>query len=145
MRSVEFLCNPRELRTIPAEVLMERDVITIQPDNSCRKAASLLTEGGFGSLPVVDDESQILGIVSEYDLLNLLKEEKNLEDVPVSEAMTHKLEIVCFDTPANKIWELLQKWHLIRVPVVQNGYLIGIVARRDILMGYLKVTANYWP
>ena len=135
MRRVEFLSTQREFKTIPAEVIMEWSVVTIQPTDSCREASSQLTKGGFGSLPVVNDENRIIGIISEYDLLDLLREDKNLAEIPVSEAMTKDVQVVEYDTPAKEICEILQDKHLVRVPVVHNGYLIGIVARQDLLFG----------
>lgn len=145
MRRIEFFSTTREFKTIPAEVIMERDVVTIYPWDSCRHASSQLTKGGFGSLPVVNSENRIIGIISEYDLLDLLREDKNLAEIPVSEAMTKEVQDVEHDTHAEEICKILQDKHLIRVPVVRNGYLIGIVARRDLLLGYIKSTAKYWP
>ncbi len=128
-----------------AEVLMERDVVTIHPGDSCRHAASQMAKGGFGSLPVVDHENKLLGIVSEFVLLELFKKDENLAEVPVLKAMTRKVQVVQADTSAREICERLQDKHLIRMPVMQDGKLVGIVARRDILLGYIKATAEYWP
>ena len=145
MREVEYLTAKREFRTMPAEIFMERDVVMLRPEDTCRHAASQMTKGGFGSLPVVDGEDRLEGIISEYDLLNLLKEDRSLREIPVSEAMTRDVQTVQTETPASKICELLQARHLIRAPVVKEGRLVGIVARRDLLLGYIKATAEYWP
>lgn len=145
MRRSEYLCKPQEFRTMPADVLMEWNLVTVRPEDSCRYAASQMTKGGFGSIPVVDEESHLVGIISEYDLLELLKKDKNLAEIPVSEAMTSDVQVIQADTPAHEICELLQDKHLIRMPVVHDGKLIGIVARRDLLLGYIKATAKYWP
>ena len=49
------------------------------------------------------------------------------------------------DTPSTEIIHLLQSKHLIRVAVVDaKGKLVGIVARRDILLGYLRATKPIW-
>jgi CBS domain-containing protein len=48
-------------------------------------------------------------------------------------------------TPVPDVVKLLQKHHLIRVPVVENKKLVGVVARRDVVFGYVKATASYWP
>jgi CBS domain-containing protein len=58
--------------------------------------------------------------------------------------MTPEVKFVRPDTPVDEIIRLMEHEHLIRVPVVEDGKLIGIVARRDILYGYLKTTASYW-
>ena len=46
---------------------------------------------------------------------------------------------------AKDVVHLLQERHLIRVPVVKGNALIGVVARRDIVFGYVRATAIYWP
>ena len=49
------------------------------------------------------------------------------------------------DTSAMEIIRLLQSQHLIRVAVVDaQGKLLGVVARRDILLGYLRATKPIW-
>jgi CBS domain-containing protein len=145
MRRVEYLCTPQEFKKMPAEIIMEWNVIAIRPEDSCRHAASQMTKGGFGSIPVVDDGNRIVGIISEYDLLDLLRANKTLADIRVSEVMTKEVVTVDIDAPASEISEILQNRHLIRVPVVYEGRLVGIVARRDVLLGYIKCTAKYWP
>ena len=50
---------------------MHRDVVTVSPDLPVSKAARILLENKYGCLPVVDDEQQLLGIVTEADFLRL--------------------------------------------------------------------------
>ncbi len=144
MKRIQYLNARQEFKSMPAELFMEQDIVKIRPEDTCRHAACQLTKGGFGSLPVVDDKNRFLGIVSEFDLLKLLSEEKILGEVPVSEVMTRKVVVVQADTPADDVCDILQARHLIRVPVLKDGRLVGIVARRDILLGYINATAEYW-
>jgi CBS domain-containing protein len=57
--------------TFVAEVMVT-DVVTVSPKATAVEAARLLLKGGFGSLPVVDDDDNLLGIVTETDLLRHL-------------------------------------------------------------------------
>jgi len=98
-----------------------------------------------GSLPVVEDGGMLVGLVSEFDLLNILTKGRNPKEVRAEEIMTRDVKFVREDTPVDEIIRLLETDHLIRVPVVKDGKLVGIVARRDILFGYIKSTAEYWP
>jgi CBS domain-containing protein len=59
--------------------------------------------------------------------------------------MSRDVKFVREDSSVDEIIRLLENDHLIRVPVVKDGKLTGIVARRDILFGYIKSTAEYWP
>jgi CBS domain-containing protein len=125
---------------------MEQEVVTCRPDDSARYIASQLTKFNFGSLPVVDNGGILVGTVSEFDLLKFLMNGSKLEEIKAKEIMSKEVKVVHEDTPVEEIIRLLEKEHLLRVPVVKKGgELVGIVARRDILFGYIKATATYWP
>jgi CBS domain-containing protein len=86
-----------------------------------------------------------VGIVSEFDLLKAITEGKELSKVTAGEMMTKGTISVTKDTSATEIIRLLQSQHLIRVAVVDaQGKLLGVVARRDILLGYLRATKPIW-
>jgi CBS domain-containing protein len=135
-------CDPK---TLTVHSLMQDAVYTVGPQTTGVRIADILSEHGFGSVPVVDDEWTLLGLVTEFDLLRALQEGKNLRDVTAREVMTPHVITVHEEMPVTDLIALLQERHLIRVPVVQGKKLIGIVARRDVLFGYVKATATYWP
>ena len=109
------------------------------------KLAGAITEGGFGSVPILASDRKVMGIVSEFDLLEAIANGKELSRVTAGEIMTREINSVTPDTPVLEIIQLLQSKHLIRIPVVDvNGVLAGIVARRDILLGYLRATKPIW-
>lgn len=145
MKRSEFFTEKRDFHKLTASVLMEQEVKSCLPSDSGRHIASQITKLGIGSLPVVDDQGKLVGLVSEFDLLDILLKEQDLKDVPVERIMSRNLKTVQEDTPVNEIIRLLETHHLIRVPVVKDGKLVGVVARRDILFGYIKSTAEYWP
>jgi CBS domain-containing protein len=64
-----------------AEVMI-RDVVTATPDTPVSEAARLLLQGGFGCLPVVDDDNKLLGIVTETDLLRQLIGDELVQEQP---------------------------------------------------------------
>ena len=98
---------------------------------------------GFGSVPIVDDNNKLLGIVSEFDLLASLRRGKVLEDVTAGDILTANPISVTKDTDVMTLVDVLQNNHLIRVPVLDNvGKLIGIVSRRDLLRGYLQSSGS---
>lgn len=55
--------------------IMSRDLTTLQGHQSVRDAVHLLADGGFHSLPVVDDQQQLIGMVTSTDLIRYLKEQ----------------------------------------------------------------------
>ncbi len=82
-------------------------------------------------------------------MLKAIREGKKLSDITAVEIMTSDPVTVGLKTPAPELIQLLQDHHLIRMPVVdEEGKLAGIVARRDILVGYVKATIQrhgFWP
>lgn len=145
MRRTEFFTEKRPFHELTAQVLMEEKVVSCLPGDSGRYIASQMTKFNVGSLPVVDDGGTLVGLVSEFDLLKVLMNGRTLEEVTAEEVMSREIKAVQEDTPVDEIIRILETEHLIRVPVVREGKLVGIVTRRDILFGYIKSTATYWP
>ena len=118
--------------------IMEKEVQSGTKDTEAKMLASYMMDG-YGSVPIVDNSSKLVGIVSEFDLLKSLRRGKNLDEVMAGDIMTAHPVSVTQDTNVLTLMDVLQNNHLIRVPVVDStGKLIGIVARRDLLRGYLQ-------
>ena len=122
--------------------IMEKQVQSAEKDTKAEMIASYMMEG-FGSVPIVDENNKLVGIVSEFDLLAALRKGKKLQDVAAGEILTPNPVSVTQDTDIVTLMDVLQNNHLIRVPVLDNvGKLIGIVARRDLLRGYLQTSGS---
>lgn len=139
MRRVDYMVGGEDFKKMSAAHFMQTDVYYYPKSATGDKLATAITMGGFGSVPIVDKGKKLVGIVSEFDLLRAIINGRELEKVTAEEIMTSNPVSVSEETPSDAIIKLLQEKHLIRVPVVdQNGALVGVVARRDILQGYLK-------
>jgi CBS domain-containing protein len=122
--------------------IMEKQVQSAEKDTTAEMIASYMMDG-FGSVPIVDENNKLVGIVSEFDLLAALRKGKNLKDVAAGEILTPNPVSVTQDTDVVTLMDVLQNNHLIRVPVLDKvGNLIGIVARRDLLRGYLQTSGS---
>jgi CBS domain-containing protein len=122
--------------------IMEKQVQSAEKDTSAEMIASYMMDG-FGSVPIVDENNKLVGIVSEFDLLAALRKGKKLKDVAAGEILTPNPVSVTQDTDVVTLMDVLQNNHLIRVPVLDKvGNLIGIVARRDLLRGYLQTSGS---
>ena len=140
MRKVEWISQRCDHKTLVAHQLMEDQVTTCHPGDSALTVAHKLYDGNIGSVPVVDTEKTLVGIITEFDLLQAIEAEKNLRDIPVEDLMNRQVVTVDEHTPFLDIIKLLQRNHLIRVPVVKGKILVGILARGDIILGYIKAT-----
>lgn len=140
-----------------AKDIMTTDVVTIAPDLGVEKIAQLLMSCGISGVPVVDADGNLVGVVSEGDLLRrseggterqrawwlkLLSnpEERAREFVKThghkaEDVMTRKVVTVTEDTPVNEIARILERQHIKRVPVIKNGKIVGIVSRANLLQG----------
>lgn len=147
MRRTEYMAKACDPKTLTVRQFMEDAVITCTPRTTGVAVAQLLTERNFGSVPVVDEQKTLLGLISEFDLLKAMIIGKDLRTVMAEEIMTPEEDLVTVteDVPIMDLAKILEESHLIRVPVVTGKTLIGIAARRDIVYGYLRAGAHYWP
>ena len=140
MRKVEWISQRCDPKTLLAHQLMEDEVTTCFSEDTALTVAHRLYDGNIGRVPVVDPEKTLIGIGTELDLLHAIEAGRNLRDTPVATIMITKIVTVTEQTPFMEIVRVLQQHHLIRVPVVRGNTLIGILARGDIMLGYIKAT-----
>jgi CBS domain-containing protein len=137
------MVGARDFKGLKAEQFMQDAVYCYSTSHTGEQVAREMTAGGFGSVPVIDTEGKLVGIVTEFDLMATILKDKPLSDTTVGEMMTSKPIAATPSTCAADLVRLLQDKHLIRMPVVDTtGKLLGIVSRRDILVGYLKSTTQ---
>jgi CBS domain-containing protein len=116
------------------EDIMTKDVITVNKETSIQEAIRIIVENNITGLPVVNKKMQLVGIISEKDVLTLLYNAGNRAG-KVEEFMTRK--IVSFDIEDNlvDVCDCLVKHHFRRVPIVQGPKktLVGIITRKNIV------------
>lgn len=136
-----------------AEDVMVRDVVTVAPDSSVADAIKLLGEHDVSALPVVDADDTLVGILSEADLLErgelghphpwwietlmpaseLANEFAKAHGKKVEEVMSTDLVTATEDTPVSEIAALLERHRIKRVPIVDDGKLVGVVSRSNLI------------
>jgi CBS domain-containing protein len=122
---------------------MQDAVTTCTPRTDVSTIASMMTRRNLGSLPVVEQDGTLVGIVTEYDLLQAMIEGRDLRNISAMGIMSTVPVTVTEDRTLVQVAELFQDRYITRVPVVRNKKLVGILARRDLLFGYLKAS-KYW-
>jgi CBS domain-containing protein len=143
MRQTEFFMAACDPKALTVGQLMQDAVTTCTPRTDASTIAGMMTRRNFGSLPVVESDGTLVGIVSEYDLLQAMIEGRDLRKILATEIMSaHPVSVTEDQTLAN-VADLFQDRYMTRVPVVRNKKLVGILARRDLLFGYMKAS-QYW-
>ncbi len=141
MRRVDYMVGARDFKTLQAEQFMQDVVTSFRVEDTVDRLAGAMSEGGFGSVPILAKDGKLVGIVSEFDLLKAIEEGKEMTKVTAGEIMVKDPVTVSRNTPAMEIIHLLQERHFIRTPVVDaDGKLAGVVSRRDLIQGYLRST-----
>ncbi|KAB8335101.1 CBS domain-containing protein [Scytonema tolypothrichoides VB-61278] len=121
--------------TIPhppiARDLMSSPVRTIRPETTIAEAQRTLLRYGHSGLCVADAQGQLLGIISRRDLDIALHH--GFSHAPVKGYMTVNMRTITPDTTLPEIESVMVTYDIGRLPVLENGQLVGIVTRTDVL------------
>ena len=152
--------------------IMEKKVVTLKPDDTLKDVVLKFSKDRISGAPVIDNEDQVIGIVSEADIFQTLKQDsrefrmvhlfpdaimiglsfeevptdkkteeilKDLGGIKVSEIMKKGVKTVDPEDQVRAVIDIVAKGLINRVPVVENGKLIGIVSRGDIIKGLSEI------
>lgn len=123
-----------------ASEIMQRKLVTVRPDEEIETAVRLLIKKGYSGAPVVDAAGALQGVLSEYDCLHVLSE-AIAEGWPggrVEHHMTTEIETVAPSEDALALSSRFSLGRRRRLLVVENGRLVGIITRRDLLKALEK-------
>jgi CBS domain-containing protein len=116
-----------------------RDAMTENPRSigasaSVVEAARLMREQNIGSLPITDDEN-LLGMITDRDITTrVVAEAADPETTSVADVCSRDVVSVEVDKDHEEALELMARHQVRRLPVVENGRLVGIVAQADIAL-----------
>lgn len=124
-----------------AKDIMKTNVLAVALDADIYEAIRIMVANNVTGLPVIDDDRLLVGVVTEKDVLTLLY---NIEDRPgqVADFMTSAVVAFEQDTDLVAIAESLCKNHFRRVPILDQGKLVGIVSRKDIIRHIKEARLN---
>ena len=113
-------------------------VFTVSPDTTISRAAQLLREKRIGAVVVSSDGAQVLGILSERDIVHGLAERgAAVLELPVDELMTHDVETCTGEDTGGELLALMTDRRFRHLPVLENGSLAGIVSIGDVVKSRL--------
>ena len=128
--------------------------VTIPPDASLQEAEKLLESEGFNALPVVTRTGELLGVITSIDLLSafgfnddesILPQYSEVMKRPVSSVMSAEAQTVPPRTPLTRVLEKLVASRNKSFPVVDEGQVVGVVAREDVMRALRRAEAGERP
>lgn len=155
---------PRDTRArLTAADVMTPDVVTVRPETTVKEIASLMVRRHISGLPVVTESGDVVGIVTEADLLHkersprphlgrvqralrpfgrITGARRKADGLTAAELMTAPAVVVEEATPLHEIAALMVRRAINRVPVMRAGRLAGIVSRADIMRALTRTDAE---
>lgn len=121
-----------------ARDLMNQPVLGAAKTATARDVVVQMLSGGFSGMPITERDGTLVGIVTEIDLIRALRAGKPLETTTAADVMTTDVIAVDVEDSVDKVMEILDSKNIVRVPVLENGQLVGIISRPDVLRAAIE-------
>lgn len=119
--------------------VMTASVDSATPNTTVVELAKMMKNNDIGSIPICE-EQKVIGIITDRDIvLKAVAEGKNIENIKAIEVMNSKLITVTADQDVHEAADLMSKYQIRRLPVVEQGKLIGIVALGDLAIEKIHI------
>ncbi len=112
------------------------DLVFHRSQNAMGAAVELLTTHTPGA-PVVDEQGDFIGFVSEFDILRALEAEKDLNRITVEDVMVKDRIAVTENTSIEEAVKIMEEKRLLNLPVRRNGKVAYSITRHDLLRAWI--------
>jgi CBS domain-containing protein len=145
---------------VKASEIMKEEVISVPPDMPVDALGRFFIEHDISGVPVISSEGELVGIVTEYDLVSqskkfhipsllrlfdaiiplkgenaIEKEIKKMSASQVSDICTKDVITIAEDTPIDEIATIMAEKHITLLPVLKEGRITGVVGKREVIRG----------
>ena len=137
-----------------AREIMSTPVVTVRPETPLKEVAELMAQHRITGVPVVDARGHLVGIISESDFIRKMEGEQHrslwgslveargkkreLQTQAASELMTTRVIMGDPEMSVRELTRLMSAYDVNRIPIVEEGRVIGIVTRADILRTFVR-------
>jgi CBS domain-containing protein len=147
-----------------ARDVMTTKLITIGETATVQEAARLMSENHVGALPLLDEQGRLVGLLSEADLLHrqeigtqvirpwwleavtpastLAAEFVQARGTAAGELMSREVVSAAPSAPLSEIAALMERHRVKRIPIVEDGRLVGVVSRANLVQGLASVPTH---
>lgn len=133
--------------------VMSAPAVTLAPDATLGDAQALFDERDFNTVPVVDAEGAMLGVLTKLDVLSAFRFTEEHMFPPYEEIMKERVRehlhrevyTVTPRTPLTRVLEKLVREGVKAFPVVDGDRVVGVVSREDVLRGLRRAASGERP
>jgi CBS domain-containing protein len=123
--------------------IMTKDVTVIREDETMRQAAERLASDDIGVLPICDDRQQIRGILTDRDIVvHVVARGKDVNNTRARELEQGEIVTLRPDDSIDHAADLMAQHKVRRLPVVENGRVLGMVSQADVVKNVAPETAG---
>ena len=123
------------MKSVKVKDYMTTRLVTFTEKTNVLEAMKVLLESKISGAPVVDENGQMVGILSEVDLMQVVVQDSYYDESQgiVADYMRTEVDTIGDDLDICTLAEKFLKEHRRRYPVVKDGKLVGQISRRDVL------------
>ena len=110
------------------------DVVTVAPQQTVASVVKVLAQNRIGAVPVINEGGQLIGIISERDIIRGMSEHADaVRTLPAEQLMTRDVKTCSSDDQLVDLMEVMTLQRIRHLPVIENGALHGIVSIGDVV------------
>lgn len=146
----QFESNPDKPKyeSVVKYMVLAKDLITFNPDQTIHEVIDTIIEKRISGAPVMDQNRKLVGIISEKDCLRIIVDQAYhnlpMEPKKVSDYMTVNVKTLSAESDVVEAANEFLNTPIRRLPIVDNGIMIGQVSRRDILKAAKNINPTTW-
>jgi CheY-like chemotaxis protein/CBS domain-containing protein len=133
--------NHLSASSVLAKDVMNPESVPLNPGKFEKDLALQFLSGHYSGWPVVDSARQILGIVTEFRLLQAVAHVNSLDDLEVEDTMTTPVWVFEHD-PLDVVLKVMVQNQVMRIPVVDERVLVGVISRGHVLRHCLPLSSS---
>ncbi|MDH3735526.1 MAG: CBS domain-containing protein [Nitrosopumilus sp.] len=128
-----------ESANLPAKEIMNPNVVSVGPNETLREISELMNKQKIGSVVVIDNDKAV-GIITERDFATKIMIKPYFPDTKVSDVMSSPVIYVSPNQSVSDIIDIMANREIRKVPVIDNGKIVGIVSGTEFLRLFVQTT-----
>ena len=117
--------------------ILKEELVVAKQSEKIVKISKVLTQKKISNIPIIDEQSKLVGIVSEQDIIKAMGSDKFME-MTAKEVMTKNVLSVKENDSLEYVSKIFTEHPYRRLPVVKNGKVVGIITREDIIQSFMN-------